>query len=635
MLPLKSGELAMAIRNLSVSDLVKELNVLDETDQLEAKFISGDRLGKSVFETICAMSNEPDLGGGTILLGVKKEENTLFPYYAVIGIDNIDKISNDISSGCATMFNRPVRVQIDQEIVDGRPVIRIDVPEISTANKPVYFANSHLPMGAFRRIGAADQRCNDDDLIAFFQSRATDPFDNCIIEDASIEDIDEASIQNYRKARADVNPLAEELNWSDVDVLHALGAIKRLGSDVNVTATGLFVFGRNAALRRLRPTVRVDYVRVPGKEWVANIDHRFDSVDMRGPLTTLIGRVITTVLDDLPKAFKLEEGSAQRTDTPLIPQRVIREAVVNALMHRSYQNHQPVQIIRYSNRLEIRNPGYSLKSQERFGDPGSAIRNPHIAEILHETRFSETKGSGIRVMRERMTEMGLIEPTFISNRDADEFVAIFLFHHFLNESDWKWLSSFKGYNLSEDQMRALIFVREMGAIDNQSFRNVVDIDTLTASSQLRKLKELKLLTSRGSGSRTHYVAGPEYIELTRALHPKALSDDENQHATMHGNRETYDKEGIQRQALFAELSVEIRFDLMMQGKRADPNEIEVLILRLCRERPFSADEIAILLRKTKSYVSNRFLYKMVREGRLRYQFPGMVKHPSQRYTAAE
>ena len=40
------------------------------------------------------------------------------------------------------------------------------------------------------------------------------------------------------------------------------------------------------------------------------------------------------ILDDLPKAFGLAEGELQRKDSPLVPQRVIREAVVNALMHR-------------------------------------------------------------------------------------------------------------------------------------------------------------------------------------------------------------------------------------------------------------------------------------------------------------
>jgi ATP-dependent DNA helicase RecG len=127
-------------------------------------------------------------------------------------------------------------------------------------------------------------------------------------------------------------------------------------------------------------------------------------------LFRLIRRAQAAILDDLPKAFGLAEGELQRRDSPLVPQRVIREAVVNALMHRSYRLQAPVQIIRYSNRLEIRNPGFSLKSQDHLGEPGSVPRNPKVAAALYDTRFAETKGSGVRVMREMCERAGLAPP---------------------------------------------------------------------------------------------------------------------------------------------------------------------------------------------------------------------------------
>jgi ATP-dependent DNA helicase RecG len=62
-------------------------------------------------------------------------------------------------------------------------------------------------------------------------------------------------------------------------------------------------------------------------------------------------------------------------------------------MHRSYRSHSPVQIIRYANRLEIRNPGFSLKSPEHLGEPGSQPRNPKIAAVLHETRLPKPRAA--------------------------------------------------------------------------------------------------------------------------------------------------------------------------------------------------------------------------------------------------
>ena len=89
------------------------------------------------------------------------------------------------------------------------------------------------------------------------------------------------------------------------------------------------------------------------------------------------------------------EGELQAERNTGMPEKVIREAIVNALIHRTYRVNQPVQIIRYTNRIEIINPGFSLKSEDSLGEPGSVLRNPFISAVFHETNIAETKGSGI------------------------------------------------------------------------------------------------------------------------------------------------------------------------------------------------------------------------------------------------
>lgn len=68
-------------RNETVPELIKQLNEMDECDEVETKECSHSEVGKSVYETKCALAKEPDLGGGTILLGVHKEEGLLFPIF--------------------------------------------------------------------------------------------------------------------------------------------------------------------------------------------------------------------------------------------------------------------------------------------------------------------------------------------------------------------------------------------------------------------------------------------------------------------------------------------------------------------------------------------------------------------------
>jgi ATP-dependent DNA helicase RecG len=186
---------------------------------------------------------------------------------------------------------------------------------------------------------------------------------------------------------------------------------------------------------------------------------------MRGSLLEMVQRVFSQITDDLPKGFLLPEGELQAESVGL-PSRVLREAIVNALIHRSYREHQPIQVIRYGNRLEIKNPGFSLKPEDHLGEPGSKNRNPNIAAVFHETNLAETKGSGINTMRKLMEKANLLPPTFESDHGRNIFTTRLLLHHFLGSEDLKWLSTFDSFSLNENQKRGLILVKEMGAVDN-------------------------------------------------------------------------------------------------------------------------------------------------------------------------
>lgn len=321
---------------MTAQELLERLNLLDENERIEAK--RADEVGKSLLETVCAFANEPGLGGGWLLLGVTREELALFPAYEIQGLDHPDKISADLASQAASIFNRPLRLNIQAEVLDGKAVIAVFVPEAAPQDKPLYLKAQGLPRGAFRRIGSTDQHCSEDDLIALYQGRQHESFDAGLVPDGTLDDFSPEALADYRQSRRDTNPDAEELRWSDEDLLQALGCV-RLNADGKwqPTVAGLILFGKPVALRRTFPMTRVDYIRVPGREWVPDPERRFDSLELRDPLFRLIRRVQAAILDDLPKAFGLAEGDLQRKDSPIVPQRVIREAVVNALMHRSCQ----------------------------------------------------------------------------------------------------------------------------------------------------------------------------------------------------------------------------------------------------------------------------------------------------------
>ena len=382
----------------TAQEIFDQLNSIDENVRIDAKKAS--EIDKSIMETVCAFANEPGLGGGYLLLGaVRTGFKDGLPVYVPENIENPDKIQNDVTTQCNSMFNVRIRPQIETEIVDGKTVLVVKIDEAPEAQKPIYFINRGLPQGAFRRVGSSDQKCTEDDMRVFYSS--AESFDSTVVKGATLDDIDENAVAYYRKLRAKVNPSAEELLYDDKDLLMALRACeKEKNGEYVLTYTGLVVFGKSMSLRRLFPALRVDYIRVPGNRWVEDPDKRFEAtIDMRGPLILLVNRALNAVKDDLPKGFELRKGDLQ-ADMPIdLPDDDLREVLVNAFIHCSFRLNQPIQIIRYSNRLEVINPGFSLKSPETLGEPGSVQRNPFISTIFHDTNLAETKGSGISSIR--------------------------------------------------------------------------------------------------------------------------------------------------------------------------------------------------------------------------------------------
>lgn len=629
----------------SIKELIDRLNTTDECSDIEAKRAS--EVGKSIMETVCSFSNEPHLGGGYLLLGVEREDDTvsLFPEYTVTGIpkDRLDQVQTNISTQASAMFNRPVRPKIKVLTVNGRNVIQVFVEELPAEQKPLFFKNKGLPSGAYRRIGAADHQCTEDDLAVFYQDLKT--LDQSIVKDAELEDLSETSIELYRNYRRKVNPSAEELTYTDEELLMAISAIKRENKVLRVTYTGLLTFGSRLALRRLLPMVRVDYIRTSTNEWIGDTDQRFVStLDMRGSLLELVQRIIHTINDDLPKGFELTEEHIQ-ANTKGLPYRVLREAVVNALIHRSYRENSPIQIIRYPNRIEIINPGFSLKTEEQLGEPGSINRNPFIAAIFHETNLAETKGSGIRFMQRLMNEMGMMPPTFESDRKNNKFTIRLLLHHLLNEKDLIWLKNFRGFKLSDNQKRILIFVREVGAVDNASARQINGCEPHIANADLRKLTKSGLLSTKGKNRFTYYIPGKELkedfmedVESKDVLEVKDSSE-ENLTTELTALLENLsalpnDLSALPQEKL--EALSEIKKDIDLLPKRInDKTVLKEIIIRLCQIVAFKSSELATILGKSEKYVLREFIKPLMLEGKINYVYPEMPNHPNQAYLAVD
>ena len=624
----------------TAQEIFDQLNSIDENVRIDAKKAS--EIDKSIMETVCAFANEPGLGGGYLLLGaVRTGFKDGLPVYVPENIENPDKIQNDVTTQCNSMFNVRIRPQIETEIVDGKTVLVVKIDEAPEAQKPIYFINRGLPQGAFRRVGSSDQKCTEDDMRVFYSS--AESFDSTVVKGATLDDIDENAVAYYRKLRAKVNPSAEELLYDDKDLLMALRACeKEKNGEYVLTYTGLVVFGKSMSLRRLFPALRVDYIRVPGNRWVEDPDKRFEAtIDMRGPLILLVNRALNAVKDDLPKGFELRKGDLQ-ADTPIdLPDDALREVLVNAFIHCSFRLNQPIQIIRYSNRLEVINPGFSLKSPETLGEPGSVQRNPFISTIFHDTNLAETKGSGIRSMRGHMKKAGMMPPTFESNRSANQFTARLLLHHLLDHETIQWLASYTDYSLNNEQRLALVFVREVGAIDNITYRQLnSNMNNQKASFDLHDLCTKGLLEQKGQSRSTYYIAGKNFVnsradgENSRADGENSRADGENSRADGENSRadgENSRADGENNRAIpenLLERCKELK-------KWESSKKMKSLVIELCSVMPLSISEIAQIINRKPESVRYLYVNPLIENKKLFYTIPEMLNHPDQKYTTVK
>ncbi len=270
---------------------------------------------------------------------------------------------------------------------------------------------------------------------------------------------------------------------------------------------------------------------------------------------------------------------------------------------------------------------------------GLPLRHPRIAAALYDTRLAETKGSGIRVMRQSMAQANLAPPLFESDRGNDQFVARYFFHHFLGADDIAWLAQFKDLHLSDDEAKALIVVREAGAIDNGTYRELTKVDTLAASQALCHLRDAGLLAQKGRGSATFYVPTERLLdkglssESGRLLsNPLALL---SKPGNLLSNPQVLMFDEARRRELLNELPGGLAANIGAIGQRHPPEAIRALIIALCQLRAWRSEELSDLLRRRPETIRQHYLRPLMREGRLIMTHPEAPNDPQQAYLAVE
>ena len=170
--------------------------------------------------------------------------------------------------------------------------------------------------------------------------------------------------------------------------------------------------------------MRITAISVLGKELgvLGEAGERFiDNQRIEGNIPNMLNEAIKFVRKNMRNKTIINAQTGQREDKTDYLITAVREAIINALVHRDYSIHtegMPIQIIMYEDRMEIRNPGgiYERIQVNQLGTVQSYTRNQVLASGLEVLGITENRYSGIPTIRKEMERYHLQEPEFLDER---------------------------------------------------------------------------------------------------------------------------------------------------------------------------------------------------------------------------
>lgn len=239
------------------------------------------------------------------------------------------------------------------------------------------------------------------------------PFDASVYLDASIEDLDKDKIRWFVGVAREVRQFP--LTYSEDNISQILHSLHLITEDGKIKNAALLLFAKDVQKWFVSATVKCAHFY--GKKMTKPIASMqiyggtvFDQVDM----------AVTFIMSRIDQRVGERIHSNQVDVTPELPAQAVREAIVNAVVHRDYTSTGSVQVMLFKDRLEVWNPGKlpqgltvdKLKNLHR-----SRPVNPTLANPVYLTGYIEQMGTGTTDIIERCEKHGLRTPEFIQDED--------------------------------------------------------------------------------------------------------------------------------------------------------------------------------------------------------------------------
>lgn len=444
--------------------MTKPFHIYPERESKNLEFKEKLPKFSSLIKTCVAFANT---AGGQIIIGV--EDNTR----KIIGISDEDreKLYEDFHNSLYDSTSSGLFAHIYERNLNDRSVMIIEVP--LSAKRPCFVKQDGIPKGVYLRVGASTRQAQDDHVEELIREGKHLYFDEEPTK-ATLEDLSKTRLQQCYGPSYSNKKLASDAVITSLTLSH---------KQYHATIAGVLMFSNQP--EQYIPEAIIICTEFAGKSGRKIIQTR----ELSGPIPQLIQESIALLEHWLQRHYKLQ--GVKLAGEMLIPLDALREAVINALMHRKYTIPGAVKIALYEDRIEIFNPGAlpGLVDIDNLGDGTTYLRNPHIAKLARRLKLVEKLGTGIKLIFDECSAHGIKRPEYHEDGDFVKLIFFFMPNTEIGLSDEEII-------LNTISMRREISIGEIIQILNVS-RN-------TATRKLNSLIEKNLIVRKGSGPSVKY-----------------------------------------------------------------------------------------------------------------------------------
>ena len=421
-------------------------------------------------EDLAAFANTK---GGTLLVGIREDGE-------IVGSAADDREIQRIANLIASRLGITPTIRVAE--MEGLPVLEIRVEPVRGL---VSYGGRYL-----RRVGSTNRDFAQDELARHLLERSGRSWDG-LPSDWTLDDVDPEALVHFARLSQPklphLDPEKPEPTLQNLELLSG-GKLKN---------AGVLLFGKRP--QRLFPQAQVRIGIFRGTEIL-------DSHDFTGTLWEQLDGTMERFRQVLRVRFdiRVEDASLeglQHKEVWEYPLEALREALINALIHRDYTVPADIQIQIHEDRLEVWNAGElppPLTPEDLRGPHRSVLRNPLIAQAFYFAGLVERWGTGTTRIIELCRRQDLPEPEFRNEQGG--FLVTFA-------KDPYTPKRLRDLGLNERQIQAVLYVRDRGSISNKEYQQLTGVKERMATVELGDLVDKGVLVRIGTTGRgTRYAA---------------------------------------------------------------------------------------------------------------------------------